>query len=282
MLGLGTWKAAKGKVYNAIIAAIQLGYRHLDCAHIYENEKEIGDALQFAFENKLVQREDLWITSKLWNDSHKAEDVENALRHTLENLQLDYLALYLIHWPVAFKHGVMAAEKSDEFYAPGKVSLGKTWAAIIEMKNKGFSKHIGVSNFNASQIKNIIYETGEIPEMNQIEIHPYQSQESMKELAVSTGFFLTGYKPVGSGGRVTDAMKSQGLPDLFNHKTIQEIANNSKATPAQVLLAWQIQRGIIVIPKSTNTEIQAENLKAVDLELNDNQMAKINAMNDDC
>lgn len=279
MLGLGTWKATEGQAYDAIRSAIKAGYRHFDCAHIYQNEKEIGRAFADAMANQEVKREDLWITSKLWNDCHNDNEVEPALRKTLENLQLEYLDLYLIHWPIAYKNGHEQPESTEEFHKPGEVSLGETWSAMIQMREKGLTRHIGVSNFNEHQINEIIHQTQEVPEMNQIEIHPYLSQKTLKEHADSTGYFLTGYKPIGSGGAQTEYMKKHGIPNLFQNETIQRIASTCKATPAQVLLAWQIQRGIIVIPKSTDKQRQKENLKAVEVHLNEEQMEKINELN---
>lgn len=279
MLGLGTWQAEVGQVYKAIIDAIKLGYRHFDCAHIYGNEAEIGKAFQDAFDDGLVSREDLWITSKLWNNSHNKEEVEPAIKKTLENLQLDYLDLYLIHWPIAFKNEYEHPESTEQFYEPGEVSLGETWSGMIDVKKKGLTRHIGVSNFNVHQIKQIIDETQEIPEMNQIESHPYLSQQALKEHADSTGYFLTAYKPIGSGGATIEAMTKRHLPNLFDHEVIKKIAQNADATPAQVLLAWQLQRGVIVIPKSIHKDRQKENLEAINVHLNDDQMKEINQLN---
>ncbi|MXV38508.1 aldo/keto reductase [Flavobacteriaceae bacterium Ap0902] len=280
MLGLGTWKAEKGQVHDAIINALKMGYRHFDCAHIYQNEEEIGQAFQTAFDQGLVKREDLWITSKLWNNSHNKEEVEPAIRRTLENLQLNYLDLYLVHWPIAYKNDFENPQHRDEYYTPGEVSLGETWSGMIQAKRDGLAKHIGVSNFNIHQIKQIIDETQEIPEMNQIESHPYLRQEELKEHADSTGYFLTAYKPIGSGGRVTHAMENKKLPNLFENEVIQKIARDSDATEAQVLLAWQLQRGIIVIPKSVHKDRQQENLNAINIHLNDDQMQEINALDE--
>src|SRR5690554_4072641 len=153
ILGLGTWKSAPNEAYEAVLEALRAGYRHLDCAHIYKNEKEIGEAFAKAFKEGWVKREELWITSKLWNDRHEEEHVIPALKQTLQDLQVDYLDLYLIHWPVAVKKGVDFASKREDFLAPNEAPLSKTWKAMEIGVDLGLARHIGVSNFNISKLK---------------------------------------------------------------------------------------------------------------------------------
>lgn len=153
ILGLGTFRSEPNEVYNAVLSAIKIGYRHIDCAAAYGNEKEVGNAIAEAIKQGLVTREDLWVTSKLWNASHGVENVIPALNQTLEDLQLDYLDLYLIHWPVALKKGTEMPEKASDFIPLSEVPLTNTWKGMEAALEQGLTKHIGVSNFNESQLK---------------------------------------------------------------------------------------------------------------------------------
>lgn len=278
MIGLGTYKADEGKVYEGIRSAIKIGYRHFDCAHNYGNEAEIGQALADAMAEGEVTREELWITSKLWNDSHQEHEVEPAIRHTLKNLQLDYLDLYLIHWPMAVKHGHEFPDKAENFYKPGEISLSETWAGMLKVKEKSLAKHVGVSNFNVAQINQIIADTGQVPEMNQIEVHPYLQQNELKEHADSTGYFITAYKPIGSGDLVNENMKKIGIPSMMQNETLVKIAKELNAPVSHVLLAWLRQRGIVAVPKSSNATRQEENYKSMSLELTDEHMDAISTL----
>ncbi len=152
MLGLGTWNAPPGEVGQAVHAALRLGYRHIDCAAIYGNEAEIGAALQAAIDEGVVTREQLWITSKLWNNAHAPEAVEPALKQTLADLRLDHLDLYLIHWPVAFRPGVRMPETAEDLIALEELPLAATWAAMEAAVEKGLCRHIGVSNFGLATL----------------------------------------------------------------------------------------------------------------------------------
>lgn len=277
-IGLGTWRAEGGDAYKAVRSAIEVGYRHFDCAFLYQNEYEIGKALNDALKAGDVKREELFITSKLWNNAHRKEDVKPALQESLKMLNLGYLDLYLIHWPVAWKKEFFFPEKGSGFYHPGEIPLTETWEAMIRTKEDGLTKHIGVSNFNMIHIKEIAGITDVLPEMNQIESHPYLAQELMRDYAHNHNILLTAYKPLGSGGIISSAMKEKQLPGLLQHPVIQKIAEQTSSTPSQVVLAWQINRGFAVIPKSTDRNRQAENLKAAELVLSHDQMSHLNTL----
>ena len=179
-IGLGTWLATDG-VAQAVIEAINIGYRHIDCAAIYKNESIIGTALQTVFQSTLP-REDLWLTSKLWNSCHKPEDVRPACLQTLKDLNVDYLDLYLMHWPVAFTNiGLTIPDNATDFLALETCPLGETFSAMQELVTEGLVKNIGVSNFSISKIDDLIRATGITPSVNQIECHPYLTQPELHQ-----------------------------------------------------------------------------------------------------
>lgn len=276
-IGLGTWKSDKGEVGKAVKTAINNGYRHIDCAAIYGNEAEIGEALSEIFKEGKVKREDLWITSKLWNDAHKKEDVIPALKITLEDLQLDYLDLYLIHWPVAFKKGIGFPENDEQFLSLEEAPIIETWNAMLETKKLGLTKHVGVSNFSIPKLKKLIQETDDIPEMNQVELHPYLQQNKLLEFCKKQGIHLTAYSPLGSGDRI-DAMKAPDEPSLLENTVLKEIAKKHGASPGQVLIKWSVLRGTAVIPKSVHESRIIENLKSLSVNLDEEDLKKIAAL----
>lgn len=266
-IGLGTWLSKPSEVYNAVIEAISAGYRHIDCAYIYKNEKEIGDALQFAFSTGLVTREEMFITSKLWNNFHAPQDVEPAIRKSLSDLQLDYLDLYLIHWPLAFRKE--QAHDAEGLISLDELPLTATWKAMEEVKKSGLTRHIGVSNFNIPKLKNLL-ENAEIkPEVNQVELHPYLQQQELVRFCQDNSMLVTAYSPLGSH-HLIDNEKS-----ILRNQAIIEIACKHHITEAQVILAWGMHRSTVVIPKSVNPKRIQENGGAEVVLLDEKDMESI-------
>ena len=277
--GLGTWKSAPGEAKKAIIDAIKLGYRHIDCAVIYQNENEIGEGLQQCIKDGIVTREDLWVTSKLWNNAHKKEDVRPAIEKTLADLKLSYLDLYLVHWPVAFRQDVTFPVNTEEYLSLDEVTLEETWSAMQKLQKEALTKHIGVSNFSITKLQRLIDLGDQKPEMNQIELHPYLQQQELIDFCKNNGIHVTAYSPLGSIDR-PESMKKDGEPVLLENKTIKKITAAHEASPAQILIAWALQRGTSVIPKSTNPKRLKENFEAQKIVLSESEMEQIAALDE--
>jgi alcohol dehydrogenase (NADP+) len=276
-LGLGTWKSDKGEVYKAVRTAIEVGYRHFDCAYLYGNEKEIGEAFADALKAGDVKREDLWITSKLWNNRHRKEQVRPAFDISLKDLQCEYLDLYLIHWPVVVVDEIAFPENGSQLVSLTKTTLSETWEGMIDIKATGLSKHIGVSNFSAKKIAAIWKDTGVKPEIDQVEMHPFMQQKPLKAYTDEHGIILTAYAPLGSADRPASRI-TPGDPNLFHDEVINTIAKEKTITPAQVMLAWAVNYGVSVIPKSVRKERLIENLEAADITLSTEEMQRLSAI----
>ena len=254
-IGLGTWKAAPGEVGAAVRTALELGYRHIDCAAVYGNEAEIGAALQDALGPGGLQREQLWITSKLWNDSHAPAHVRPALERTLADLNLQWLDLYLIHWPVAHRHGLLMPASAADQIPLAQLPLADTWAAMEALVEAGLVRRIGVSNFSAAKLTALLPHCRIRPAVNQVERHPWLQQNALLNYCHQQDIAVTAYSPLGSPA-------SGGPAPLLHDPVIESIAAAQGASAAQVLIAWGIACGTSVIPKSVRAERLAANLQA--------------------
>jgi diketogulonate reductase-like aldo/keto reductase len=275
LIGLGTWQAAPGEVQAAVLAALRAGYRHIDCASVYKNEHEVGEALKEALESGLVKRADLFITSKLWNDAHAPDQVEKACRESLERLGLDYLDLYLIHWPVRAGVQTGSALNARPYF--------ETWQAMERLasssnpSNPPLAKAIGVSNLGEKKLRALMANPllRVPPAVNQVEAHPLWRNGALLRCCAELGVHVTAYSPLGSAPEALAAAmgeKSPPPPSLLRHPAVLAAAESATKrcgkprSPAQVLLRWNLERGVSVLPKSVHPERIAANLDVLSRE----------------
>lgn len=286
VIGLGTWQSPEQEVEQAIDAALEAGYRHIDTAFMYTNEAAIGRALKKWFDSGKIKREELFIVTKLPLIGNNAKYVEEFIKKSLEALQLSYLDLYLIHNPVGLVYGKELYPVDEN----GKVKLDMStdhvaiWKAMEAQVDAGRAKAIGVSNFNVKQIERILKSARIPPANNQVEMHIYMQQKELREFSKKSGVTICAYSPLGSPnfknytaarGLATDQIKD--LSPLAD-PVVVKIADAHRKTAAQVLLRYLIQLGVAVIPKSITPDRIKANYQIFDFELTDSEMAKLNAL----
>ncbi len=243
-LGFGVFQVPPAATCEAVARALEVGYRHIDTAAAYRNEAGVAEALRAS----ALQRDEVFITTKCFNDDHGYEQAKRAFAASLERLALEYVDLYLIHWPVP-AHGLYV----------------DTWRAFIELQTDGLIRAIGVSNFQPEHLKRIVEETGVTPSINQVELHPYLQQPALRSLHRQLGIVTEAWSPLAQGQALGDPV-------------IAEIAHARSRTPAQVIIRWQLQLGNVVIPKSVTPERIAHNFDVFDFELNGAEMESIAAL----
>lgn len=274
VVAYGTFRSSNEDIYQAILEALKTGYRHFDLAHIYGNEAEIGRAFAYAFETGLVTRSELFVTGKLWNSDHDVEIVPQACQHSLSNLGLDYFDLYLIHFPICWKHTGLPTPSWGKSEL-GDTPLIDTWRAMEKLVDNGKCKSIGVSNYPLMLLHDLVNQARIPVSCNQIETHVYYTRESLVRYCQSRGICVTAHTPLG-GGKANE-LEYTGEASPLENKLVLKIASQKKATPAQILLRFLLQGGIVVLPKTVRATRMAENIDLFsdDLVLTDEEMKEL-------
>lgn len=244
-LGFGTWQIPEEHAADAVRSALEIGYRSIDTAMIYHNERGVGEGIR----SSAIPREQVFVTTKVWNADQGYDQTLTALEASLDRLDLPYVDLYLIHWPM-----------------PDWDKYVDTWKALIRARELGLTRSIGVSNFSISHIERLNKETGVLPVINQIELHPRLPQRELRDFHAKHRILTESWSPLAQGG------------DLLSHDSLLEIARAHQRTPAQIILRWHIQLGLVVIPKSSKAERIRENAQLFDFVLSPAEMATIDGL----
>ncbi|XP_054153390.1 1,5-anhydro-D-fructose reductase-like [Oppia nitens] len=267
-IGTGGTGLTSRSMVEMIKNAVNSGYRHIDTAFIYNNEYEIGIALSELIDKKTINREDIFITTKIWNTYHSYNRVREAVSESLTNLNVDYLDLVLINWPMGYKEGIDTEPLDQSGYViPSSYDYLETWGTLEQLVSEGKIKSIGVSNFNSEQLSRLLESAQIKPVVNQIESHPHLVQDKLIDFCHKSNIHATAYSPLG-GGRL-----------LYQTPELTKIANKYKKSVAQIMIKFQIERGLSVVPKSVVPQHIKENINVFDFTLSAEDIKQIKNLN---
>ncbi len=299
VFSLGTWKAPAGVTGKAVETAIKAGYRNIDTANDYNNEAEIGEAFKRCFDEGIVTRDELFVQSKLWNSNHRPDHVWPDLEQTLKDLQLDYVDMYMIHWPQAapstglqastrvngaiatnYRENPMFPLDDEGYYCIDKDShYVETWQTMEKLVDQGYCKSIGISNFNKTQVEEVVANARIPVSLLQNECHVYLQQKDLVDLCNFRGIKFQAFSPLGSGDTNYASYSSPTGTIPLNDEFIKSLAEKYGKTPAQVMLRWAVQRGTSVVSKSVTPERVVSNFQVWDWELSADDMKAFDTIN---
>ncbi|KAI4383061.1 hypothetical protein MLD38_008942 [Melastoma candidum] len=270
-IGFGTYSHPydENATKAAVLNAIKVGYRHFDTAMIYGSEPAVGSALKEAVREGVVEREETFVTSKLWGcDFH---DPVSALKRSLRRLEMEYIDMYLVHWPLKLKPWANSVFPKEDEYEP-QIEMEAMWEGMERCMEMGLCKGIGVSNFSSKKIVRLVDQASVVPAINQVEMHPMWRQNKLREVCTENNIHVSAYSPLGGPGN------AWGTTAVVDHPVMRTIALKHGVTPSQVALQWGITKGASMVVKSFNEKRMAENFAALDLKLDDGDVSEIDKM----
>ncbi|XP_054153871.1 1,5-anhydro-D-fructose reductase-like [Oppia nitens] len=279
VIGLGTWQAPRdGSLYRSVRTAIECGYRHFDCALVYRNEEETGRAINDAIKDGLVTREELFIVSKVWITYLKRDRVMDCVKKILEKFQTPYLDLALIHWPMCFAQvdDTLFPTDADGKIIGGDVDYIEAYQGLEDCVKAGLVRSIGISNFTSAQVDRLVKAVTIVPVTNQVEAHPYLNQNKLRKFCEERGITLTAYSPLGNPGSVDSNPPDRGC--LLKDPVILRLAQKYGKNAGQILLKFQTDRNIIVVPKSVNPDRIKSNIQIFDFKLTDEELQELESL----